>query len=49
MMPTSAAVPAANPHFLIKDVDDFIGVAPEATADMSGIPWRGRVASASGL
>jgi len=27
-------------HLLMKDVDDFAGVGPGATADISGIPWR---------
>jgi hypothetical protein len=43
MMATSAAAPAANPHVLMKDVDDFTGVAPGAMADMSGIPREGEL------
>src|ERR1700722_12513862 len=49
MIATSAAAPASSPHLLMKDVDDFAGAALGAMADISGIPWRGRVASASGL
>jgi hypothetical protein len=43
MMATSAAAPAANPHVLMKDVDDFADGVPGATADIGGIPWRGKL------
>src|SRR5580704_7840243 len=49
MMATSTPPPATNPHLLTKDVDDLARVEPEVTADIRGIPWMGRVASAFGL